>query len=233
MLSAAQRDIYCGSLCFELQHTQCWQLPSNYRKPALRLCLQKTRQCIPFFLSAFCLVREWHNKIWMRNMDSAPLLCLCAVQVVCLKTIRLLTVVPSWDAEGQMVCSQQVITANMVIHWQPHKWAPRTTPRMLLWYRCLAVEELWWCSNKYFSIQFAEKTFFIHFSGASMAQISGQKLFDRRHYVNNLKRRSDPAPVLIHHLPKEPSYFHTPTGWGFHLHAFIEFIILKGLGCYL
>lgn len=32
------------------------------------------------------------------------------------KTIRLLTVVPSWDAEGQMVCSQQVITASMLIH---------------------------------------------------------------------------------------------------------------------
>lgn len=32
------------------------------------------------------------------------------------KTIHLLTVVPSWDAEGQMVCSQQVITASMLIH---------------------------------------------------------------------------------------------------------------------
>lgn len=43
------------------------------------------------------------------------------------KTIRLLTVVPSWDAEGQMVCSQQVITASMLIHWHPHKWVTRTT----------------------------------------------------------------------------------------------------------
>lgn len=32
------------------------------------------------------------------------------------KTIRLLTMVPSWDAEDQMVCSQQVITASMLIN---------------------------------------------------------------------------------------------------------------------
>lgn len=37
------------------------------------------------------------------------------------KTIRLLTLVPSWDAEGQMVASQQVITASMLIQWHPHK----------------------------------------------------------------------------------------------------------------
>lgn len=52
----------------------------------------------------------------MRNMDGAPVLRVCEVQVVCLKTIRLLNVVPSWDAEGQMVRSQQVITASMLIH---------------------------------------------------------------------------------------------------------------------
>lgn len=41
-------------------------------------------------------------------------------QVAWLKTIRLLTAVPSWDAEGQMVRSQQVITASMLMHRDPH-----------------------------------------------------------------------------------------------------------------
>lgn len=49
-------------------------------------------------------------------MDGAPALRVCEFQVVWLKTIRLLTVVPSWDAEGQMVRSQQVITASMLMH---------------------------------------------------------------------------------------------------------------------
>ncbi len=66
------RGIYCVSRCFELQHTQCQQLPSNYRKPALRVCLWKTRQCFLFlFFHFFCFfvwsendIIKYEWKIW-------------------------------------------------------------------------------------------------------------------------------------------------------------------------
>lgn len=41
------------------------------------------------------------------------------------KTIHLLTILASW--EGQMVSSQQVITANMLLRLNPHKWVIRAT----------------------------------------------------------------------------------------------------------
>lgn len=43
-------------------------------------------------------------------------LCVWELHVVRFNTIHLLTVVPSWGAEGQMVQSQQVITARMLMH---------------------------------------------------------------------------------------------------------------------
>lgn len=128
MLSAALRDILCVSLLWT----------STHRVPAVAKQLQKacspgvpfgkTRQCFVFFLPVCFFVwsendiikYEW--EIWL--VPRAP--CLQGPGGV-VKTIRLLTVVPSWDTEGQMVCSQQVITASMLIHWHPHKWVTRTT----------------------------------------------------------------------------------------------------------
>lgn len=130
MLSAAQRDALCVSLLWTSRHTA----------PAVAKQLRKARSpgvplenytmfSLFFFFShlVFWLVGEWHNKIWMRNMVGAAALHGCEVQVVWWRQISLLTVVPSWDAEGQMVCSQQVITASMLIHWHQHKWVTRTT----------------------------------------------------------------------------------------------------------
>lgn len=130
MLSAAQRDIVYVSLLWTSTHAVP-AVAKQLQTALLSGCAFGKPDSVFFFIHDvvffFCLVREWHNKIWMRNMAGALAAPCLRGPGGAVKTIRLLTAVPSWDAEGQMVCSQQVITASMLIHWHPHKWVTRAT----------------------------------------------------------------------------------------------------------
>lgn len=121
MPSPAQRDVCCGSLNFSRRSTNSCQAITE---SLLSACaFEKPDSYVVFFFFLYLFPFVWSkNDIIKYEWTIWTVLFVWELHLVRLKTIYLLTVVPSWGAEGQMVQSQQVIAARMLMHWRHQTW---------------------------------------------------------------------------------------------------------------